>query len=73
MDKYEVIIYWSKEDNALIAETPELPGCIAHGETHSKALTNQIGNETLDKNSQRIWGSYPRAQRSQTCICIKTL
>ena len=40
MDKYEVIIYWSKEDNAFIAEAPELPGCIAHGETHSKALTN---------------------------------
>ena len=27
MDKYEVIIYWSKEDNAFVAEAPELPGC----------------------------------------------
>ncbi len=40
MDKYEVIVCWSKEDNAFIAEAPELPGCIAYGETLSKTLTN---------------------------------
>ena len=40
MYKYEIIIYWSNEDNAFIAEVPELPGCMAHGETHEKALKN---------------------------------
>lgn len=36
--KYEVIIYWSNDDSAFVAEVPELPGCMAHGETQSKAL-----------------------------------
>ena len=36
--KYEVIIYWSNDDSAFVAEVPELAGCIAHGDTHSKAL-----------------------------------
>lgn len=40
MYKYEIIIYWSNEDDAFIAEVPELPGCMAHGETPEKALKN---------------------------------
>jgi predicted RNase H-like HicB family nuclease len=40
MYKYEIIIYWSKEDVAFIAEVPELPGCMAHGETQEDALKN---------------------------------
>jgi predicted RNase H-like HicB family nuclease len=40
MYKYEMIIYWSNEDNAFIAEVPELPGCMAHGDTCEKALGN---------------------------------
>ncbi|MBI2471805.1 MAG: type II toxin-antitoxin system HicB family antitoxin [Planctomycetes bacterium] len=38
--KYEIIIYWSKEDGAFIAEVPELPGCTADGATYQEALTN---------------------------------
>jgi len=38
--KYEIIIYWSKEDEALIAEVPELAGCKADGETYQQALAN---------------------------------
>jgi predicted RNase H-like HicB family nuclease len=38
--KYEVIIYWSDEDNAYIAEVPELPGCAADGTTYKQAVTN---------------------------------
>ncbi|MEG4031627.1 MULTISPECIES: type II toxin-antitoxin system HicB family antitoxin [unclassified Microcoleus] len=38
--KYEVIIYWSDEDQAFIAEVPELPGCAADGETYQDALQN---------------------------------
>ena len=38
MTKYEVIIYWSAEDDAFIAEVPELPGCAADGPTRHAAL-----------------------------------
>jgi predicted RNase H-like HicB family nuclease len=40
MTKYEVIIYWSEEDQAFIAEVPELPGCVADGATRQAALRN---------------------------------
>jgi predicted RNase H-like HicB family nuclease len=40
MNKYEVVIYWSDEDAAFIAEVPELPGCAAHGDTQDDAIRN---------------------------------
>jgi predicted RNase H-like HicB family nuclease len=40
MPKYEVIIYWSEEDHAFVAEVPELPGCAADGQTYQEALAN---------------------------------
>lgn len=40
MIKYEVIIYWSEEDEVFVADVPELPGCSAHGDTHEAALSN---------------------------------
>ena len=40
MSKYEVIIYWSKDDQTFIAEVPELPGCAADGATYQEALAN---------------------------------
>ena len=40
MPKYEVIIYWSHEDQSLIAEVPELPGCAADGKSYREALAN---------------------------------
>lgn len=40
MYKYEIIIYWSNEDEAYIAEVPELPGCMADGETYNELLEN---------------------------------
>ena len=40
MYKYEIIIYWSNEDRAFVAEAPELPGCMAHGDDQEAALRN---------------------------------
>jgi len=40
MKKYEIIIYWSEEDNSFIAEGPELPGCIADGDSYADVLKN---------------------------------
>ena len=40
MIKYELIIYWSDEDQAFVVEVPELPGCMADGETYQAALAN---------------------------------
>jgi predicted RNase H-like HicB family nuclease len=40
MTKYEVIIYWSDEDDGFVAEVPELPGCAAHGSTQAEALAH---------------------------------
>ena len=37
-NRYEIIIFWSDEDGAFIADVPELPGCMAHGSTHAEAL-----------------------------------
>jgi predicted RNase H-like HicB family nuclease len=38
--KYEIIIYWSAEDQSYIAEVPELPGCMTDGKTYQEALSN---------------------------------
>lgn len=40
MSKYEIIIYWSVDDDAYVAEVPELPGCMADGATYQEALAN---------------------------------
>jgi predicted RNase H-like HicB family nuclease len=40
--KYEIIIYWSKEDDSFIAEVPELSGCMSDGKTYSEALQNAV-------------------------------
>ena len=45
MYKYEIILYWGSEDQAFIAEVPELPGCMAHGQTQEAGLKNS--NEAI--------------------------
>ncbi len=50
MVRYEMIIYWSDEDEAYLVEVPELPGCMADGATYQEALANAevIIQEWLD-------------------------
>lgn len=38
--RYEILIYWSAEDSAYLAEVPELPGCMADGSSYQEALKN---------------------------------
>jgi predicted RNase H-like HicB family nuclease len=38
--KYEIIVFWSEEDEAFVAEVPELPGCMADGKTYQEAISN---------------------------------
>lgn len=48
--RYEIILYWSREDDVYIAEVPELAGCMADGATYQEALQNAeiIINEWID-------------------------
>jgi predicted RNase H-like HicB family nuclease len=50
MLKYQIIIYWSEEDQAYVADVPELPGCMADGGTYQEALANAevVIHEWLD-------------------------
>jgi predicted RNase H-like HicB family nuclease len=43
--KYEMIIYWSEQDKTFLVEVPELPGCMADGETREEAIKN--ANEVI--------------------------
>ena len=47
MHKYEVVIYWSNPDQVFVSEVPELPGCMAHGNTSEEALKNVKDAMTL--------------------------
>ena len=48
MHKYEIILYWSNEDRAFVAEVSELPGCMAHGDDQEDALRNI-------KDAMQLW------------------
>ncbi len=61
--KYEVIIYWSSDDNAFIAEIPELPGCAADGATPQEALANveTIASEWIE-TANALGRTIPQAK-----------
>jgi predicted RNase H-like HicB family nuclease len=46
--KYEIIIYWGNEDGVFIAEVPELPGCMVHGDSQELALAQA-------QEATRLW------------------
>jgi predicted RNase H-like HicB family nuclease len=45
--RYELIIYWSKDDSSFVVEVPELPGCMADGQTYAEAVAN--AEEIIDE------------------------
>lgn len=58
--KYEIIIYWSEEDDAYIADVPELAGCKADGATYSEALQNaEVVIKEWIETAQNIGRSIP--------------
>ncbi len=66
MDHYEIILYWSNEDQVFVAETPELPGCAAHGETQETALANIKEAMSLWLDTARKYGDkipQPKGRR----------
>ena len=74
--KYEVILYWSKEDKAFIAEVPELPGCAADGQNYNEALEN-VGKLCRNglKRPNNQGGAYQSSKagwflRKKTAYCV---
>ena len=66
MHKYEIIIYWSNEDQVFVAEVPELPGCMVHGDTQELALQNANEAIQLWIDTAREFGDpipEPKGQR----------
>jgi predicted RNase H-like HicB family nuclease len=65
-NRYEIIIFWSDEDRAFLADVPELPGCMAHGPSHEEALRNaqeaiQLWLETAEEDGRAI--PQPKGRR----------
>jgi len=65
-NRYEIIIFWSDEDAAFVADVPELSGCMAHGSSHAEALANaeeaiQLWVEMADELGRSI--PQPKGRR----------
>ena len=69
--KFEIILYWSKEDQAFIAEVPELPGCAADGGTYQEAVTNaeRVIREWIE--TRRSWPPDIVSPRTAD-VCLTT-
>ena len=66
MYNYEIILYWSDADRAFVAEVPELPGCMAHGDTREAALGHVEQAMALWIDTAREFGDPipdPKAER----------
>ena len=63
MNNYEIIVYWSIEDNAFVAEVPELAGCMADGQTYVEAVQNAeiVINEWIE-TAQLMGKPIPEAR-----------
>ncbi|BAB76060.1 type II toxin-antitoxin system HicB family antitoxin [Anabaena sp. FACHB-709] len=62
--RYEINLYWCEEDQAFIAEVPELPGCAADGETYQEALQNvEIIMQEWIETAQELGRSIPEPRQ----------
>jgi len=62
--RYEIILYYSQEDEAFIAEVPELPGCAADGETYQEALQNvEVVMQEWIETAQELGRNIPQPKR----------
>jgi predicted RNase H-like HicB family nuclease len=62
--RYKILLYWSQEDQAFIAEVPELPGCAADGETYQEALQNvEIIMQEWIETAQELGRTIPDPQQ----------
>ena len=62
---YEIILFWSTEDEAFIAEVPEIPGCMADGSTYREALQNvEIIMQEWIETAQELGRSIPEPKGS---------
>ena len=68
MDKYEVIIFWSAEDDTYVAEIPELPGCMADGATQEEALANAKAAERLWLDTAKEFGDPIPAPKGRRLV-----
>lgn len=55
--KYEIIIFWSSDDNCFVAEMPELKGCTAHGDTYNEVLieVQHVATNWLSIAKEKGW------------------
>ena len=61
--QYEIVLYWSNEDQAFIAEVPELPGCAADGATYQEALANaEVVIQEWIETARELGRSIPKAR-----------
>lgn len=62
--QYEIILYWSEEDQAYIAEVPDLPGCVADGLTYQEALQNvEVVMQEWIETAEELGRSIPQPKR----------
>jgi predicted RNase H-like HicB family nuclease len=57
MKKYEIIIFWSEQDQVFVAEMPELKGCVAHGDSQAEALknVNEVAEQWIEIAKEKGW------------------
>ena len=62
--KYEIVLYWSNEDHAFIAELPQLPGCAADGQSYSEAVENvQVAIAEWIETAKEVGRPIPQPRR----------
>jgi predicted RNase H-like HicB family nuclease len=80
VNRYEIIIYWSDEDQVFVAEVPQLPGCVAHGNSYDEALNScqeaidlwvstakEFGRDIPEPKGRRLQFAYRSSKIDKYC------